>query len=107
MSINGSGEIATSELSIEERKGAIVMWLGEKYVIMPPEQAVSIGDTLSDYGYSAAGLARPSAQKILTPVQLETIENRIALVINNLQEKKRPMSFIAKEVAGIVLREVM
>ena len=107
MSINGSGEISTTELSIEERKGAVVMFLGEHYVIMPPEQSIAIGDILSDYGYSAAGLTKPGGAKIPTKLEQEKIENRVALVIKNLNDRNVAAPRMAKELVDVVLREVL
>ena len=46
-----SGDLTSSTLSIEERDGAIVLFIGETYAILPPEQSIAVGELLVQYGY--------------------------------------------------------
>ena len=108
MSINGSKEeINTSELSIEERKGAIVMWLGEKYVIMPLEQSMAIGKILVEYGYHAETGQDYDAKRIMSEQIRNKLLQRLSLVIKNMNDKGKKPMYMANECMDIVLREVL
>jgi len=106
MSTNGKDEISTSELSIEERKGAIVMWLGEKYIIMPPEQAMEIGKVLVQYGYHAVTGQDYDAKRVMSEQIRNKLLQRLSLVIKNMSDKGQKPMYVAQEVMDVVLREV-
>ena len=104
---NGSEEaLQNTELSIEERKGAVVMWIGDQYLILPPDQACGIGEILLRYGHHAKTGKEKGGTKVLASNIIRKLENRVMLVITDLQEKKKRPLFIAQEIVNIVLREV-
>jgi hypothetical protein len=111
--LNGSGdsEGGPAVLSIEEREGAIVLFIGETYAILPPEQAIAVGDLLSKYGRNqvpgAVAISDTRGSTVLTEKIRNKLFQRVSLVINNLQERKKKPLFIAKEVVDIVLSEVL
>jgi len=91
-----------AELSIEERSGVIILMLTPQnkrqkisYCLMPPDQALAVGDTLARYAHGAKhgydmgtlGLADQKRQM--------------------LQKQKKSLDFIASEIMDIVLREIL
>lgn len=108
MSINGSdNEISTTELSIEERKGAIVVFFGDDYMILPPEQAMAIGEILVKYGYHAKTGQDHDPKKVMSEQIRNKLLQRLSLVIQNLTERQKKPMYIANEVMDVILREVM
>ena len=102
-----NGEAGPLELSIEERSGAIVLWFGDDYALLPPEQAMEIGETLMRYGYSAKTGQDIDSKRILSEQIRNKLHQRVSLVIKNLQDKKKAPLFVAQEVVDVVLREVL
>jgi hypothetical protein len=94
-----------TELTIEEREGAIVLHWDDEYIILPPEQAVGLGEILIRYGHHAVTGEEKPGTKTLSDTIIRKIENRVMLVIADLQEKKKQPIHIAQEVVNIVLRE--
>lgn len=107
--LNGSNskETASTELSIEERKGAIVIWFGDTYVILPPDQALGIGEILLRYAHHAKTGKEIKGEKVISDMIKRKIENRVMVVMANLEQRKKRPEFIAKEIVDIVLREAL
>jgi hypothetical protein len=110
---NGRGEndLEQATLSIEERDGCIVLFIGTTYAILPPDQAIAVGDLLSKYGRNqvpgAVAISDTRGSTVLTEQIRNKLFQRVSLVINNLQERKKKPMFIAREVVDIVLSEVL
>lgn len=107
MSINGSGEIELTELSIEERQGAIVIVFGDSYMILPPKQAMELGKTLVQYGYHAETGQEQEPERVMSEQIRNKLLQRLSLVIKNMDDRNKKPMYIANEVLDIVLREVM
>jgi hypothetical protein len=107
--LNGSGESdgGPATLAIEEREGAIVLFIGETYAILPPEQAMEVGQLMTQYGYHAKTGQDVEGKKVMSEQIRNKLFQRVSLVINNLQERKKEPMFIAKEIVDIVLSEVL
>jgi hypothetical protein len=104
MKTNGSDGHQT-ELTIEEREGAIVLHWDDEYIILPPEQAMGVGEILMRFGTHAKTGEEMFGVKKLTDDMLRKIENRVLLVMTDMQEKNKKPLHIAKEVVNIVLRD--
>jgi hypothetical protein len=107
MSVNGSGEIELTELSIEERSGAIVIMFGENYMILPPKQAMEVGKILVQYGYHAETGQEQAPERVMSEQIKNKLLQRLSLVIKNMNDQQRKPMYMANEVMDIVLREVM
>ena len=106
---NGSGESdgGPATLSIEERNGAIVLYIGETYVILPPDQAMEIGELMVKYGYHAKTGQDHDAKTVISEKIRNKLYQRTSLVIKNLQERKKQPMYVAQSVVDIVLSEVL
>jgi len=110
---NGSGESegGPATLAIEERDGAIVLYIGETYAILKPDQAIEIGEMIVQYGsnQNPGSIAMPSAraQTIISEKIRNKLYQRTSLVIKNLQERKKLPMYVAQSVVDIVLSEVL
>lgn len=106
MGINGDKESNAAVLTIEERKGAIVVFIGETYAILPPEQAMEVGELLTRYGYHAKTGQEVPGKKIMSEMIQNKLYQRASLMIKNLTDRKTKPMRIAQEVVDAVLREV-
>jgi len=109
-----NGSDGRTELSIEERKGAVVMQAGEFFMTLKPEEAMGIGEMLMRYGFHAqTGKEMDGKMKLaedirkLSDDKRRVLENRVMLMIANWQEKKYKPMMIAEEAVNIVLKEVL
>jgi len=106
MGINGESESNAAVLSIEERDGAVVVFIGTTYAILPPEQAMAVGELLTRYGYHAKTGQEVQGKKIMSEMIQNKLYQRASLMIKNLTDRKTKPMRIAKEVVDAVLREV-
>lgn len=102
-----SEENIEARLEIEERKGAIVLRIDEKYAILKPEQAKEIGETLQRYAYHAQYGVDPNVKSLHAEKIRQRMEIRIPHVIRSLTQKKKTPQFIAQEIVDVILREIL
>ena len=102
-----SGDLTSSTLSIEERDGAIVLFIGETYAILPPEQSIAVGELLVQYGYHQKTGQDVDGKKVMSETIRNKLFQRVSLVINNMQDRNKEPMHIAKEIVDIVLTEVL
>jgi len=104
--LNGSDPTSLTEFSIEEEKDGVVISIGDTHVKFDPETAEHVAEIMLRYAYHIQhGVDMPGKQVLSKEIQRK-IENRIMLVIANLQERNAKPINIAREVMGIVMREV-
>lgn len=96
-----------SRLEIEERKGAIVLRIDEKYAILVPDQAKEIGELMQKYAYHAQYGSDPNVKSLHAEKIRQRMETRIPHVIRSLTQKKKTPQFIANEIVEVILREVL
>ena len=113
---NGSETVETSggpaALAIEERKNskgetAVLLFIGDTYAVLEPEQAVSIGALMTQYGYHAKTGQDVDGKKVMSEQIRNKLFQRTSLVIKNMQDRNKEPMHIAKEVVDIVLAEVL
>jgi len=95
------------ELSIEERNGAILVFFGDQYAVLPPDQAVSVGEALIKHAYHIKTGSTPEARQAVT-AEMETRTN--AKVTQNIKrgiEINRLPGHIARDVISIVMHEML
>ena len=96
----------SAKLEIEERNGALLVTIGETYAILPPDQAVQVGEALVRHAYHIKTGSTPESREILTAELQTKLLNRATLMIRSMTEQKKKYGYIAKEVIAMVLREV-
>ena len=94
-------------LAIEEREGAIVLFIGETYAILPPKQAMEVGQLMAQYGYHATTGQDVDGRKVMSEKIRNKLHQRVSLMIKNLQDRKKAPMFVAQEVVDTVLKEVL
>jgi len=99
--------MSESRLEIEERKGAIVLRIDEKYAILKPEQAKEIGEILQKYAYHATYGSDSNVRSLQAEKIRQRMEVRVPHVIRSLTQKKKTPQFIANEIVNVLLREVL
>jgi hypothetical protein len=104
MSINGDG---LSELQIVELKNGVGIGIGDHHFELDPDAATQIGELMIRYAYHAKTGQEVSGQKVLSEQIRNKLQQRVSLVIKNLQDKKKAPGFVAQEVVDVVLREVL
>lgn len=99
-----------ARLEIEERDGAVMLIIlddeGDKYAILPPDQAVDVGEALVKHAYHIKTGSDYEARQILTAELEKRLLNRVTLMIRSMTEKKEKYGYVAQAVIGAVLREV-
>lgn len=99
----------SAELFVEERTNPdrIVLRQADWTFTLSLDQAMGIGEAMARYAYHAKHkIEKPVAIKTISKLNQEKVENRIALVMGQLQAKKKKPLFIARELFGIFMREV-
>lgn len=102
-----------AELSIEERSGVIILMLKPQnkrqkisYALLPPDQALAVGDTLARYAYGAKHGYNQGTLGLADQTR-EMLKNRIPHVIRSMERKKVTPEHIAQEIIDVILREIL
>jgi len=100
-------EAEPSSLEIEERNGAIVLRILDKYVVLTPDQAKDIGTVLQTYSYHAKYGSDPQTTNVLAEQMRAKMQTRIPHVIRSLENKNKTPQYIAQQIVDVLLSEVI
>ena len=104
---NGKDNELVETIEIAEGDGRIVVWFGEKYAILSPEQSMGIGEMLMRYGHHALTGEEQSGQATMSAQIVRKLENTVAAALADMgHERKTPM-YMAERVVDICLKEVL
>lgn len=96
-----------SSLEIEERNGAIVLKILDKYAILTPDQAKDIGTVLQTYSYHAKYGSDPQSNSQLAEQMRAKMQTRIPHIIRSLENKNKTPAYIAQNIVDVILAEVL
>ncbi len=99
--------MSDSELGIQERNGAIVLTLGEAYAILPPDQAVAVGEALIKHAYHIKTGSTPEARQAVTAEMETRTATKVTQNIKRGIETNRLPGHIAKDCISIVMHEML
>ena len=102
-----SEERQQSELEVEERNGAIILKILDKYAVLTPDQAKDVGTVLQTYSYHAKYGSDPTSKNVLAEQMRAKMQTRIPHVVRSLESKNKTPQFIANQIVDILLSEVM
>lgn len=102
-----SEEKQQSSLEIEERDGAIILKILDKYAVLTPDQAKDIGTVLQTYSYHAKFGTDPASKNLLAEQMRAKMQTRIPHIIRSLENKNKTPAYIAQNIVDVLLSEVM
>lgn len=102
-----SEEKNQSNLEIEERKGAIILKIMDKYAVLTPDQAKDIGTVLQTYSYHAKFGSDPATKNLIADQMRAKMQTRLPHIIRSLEKSGKTPAYIATEIVDVILGEVL
>lgn len=96
-----------SSLEIEERKGAIILKILDKYAVLTPDQAKDVGTVLQTYAYHAKFGSDPASKNLLADQMRAKLQTRIPHIIRSMEKTNKTPQYIATEIVDVILAEVL
>ena len=99
-----AGQLA---IGIDNKRVVIKLPPGNDWIALDPDVAARVAEELI-FCTMACGVKVliPQEKKEITQIQRVAIERRVALVLDNLNERKAKPEYVAKQIIDVVMREM-